>query len=515
MLTLDERKRLKALEKEKDSLKKQIKDLQNNQKRQKDFRLQRKRKNEEILLSNPELASQLKIHPKKGKPPISEEYPELLSTIIKIATHGAAADEKRRCENLRTMKTLNDLTKALQNEGFDIGRSTVYYHLQPKNIRTIDGKKHITTVPVKLIKAEKDHHKSHPDSMFCTATINNLMELVSFLGPDEVTIISQDDKAKVPIGISAANCQAPVLMNLEYRVKLPDHNWIVAENHKLIPSVYAALMLESEGYGDRKCIQYSGPTYIATRSGKHSKSTAYSHARDFERLYEIDSFKPFLFNLEGDCKPIVILLVDGGPDENPRYQKTIEIGIHHFIKRNLDALFIATNAPHRSAFNPVERRMAPLSRQLSGLVLPFDHFGSHLDNRGRTTDLALEYENFKFAGEILSEVFGKVVIDGFDTFAEFIEEEYSEIKRSNIIKKSQGWISNHLRSTQYMTQIVKCKNSSCCASTRGNYVKVINNQFLPAPIPLGYSPKIEFVTASKEKFKYSSLFQFYILRQMT
>lgn len=58
----------------------------------------------------------------------------------------------------------------------------------------------------------------------------------------------------------------------------------------------------------------------------------------------------------------------------------IKVAISNFLEYKLDAIFIATNAPGRSAFNRVERRMAPLSRDLAGLVLPHDHFGSHLDD---------------------------------------------------------------------------------------------------------------------------------------
>ena len=76
-------------------------------------------------------------------------------------------------------------------------------------------------------------------------------------------------------------------------------------------------------------------------------------------------------------KPVIVITVDGGPDENPRYQKVIETAVHHFVQNNLDAYFIATNAPGRSAFNRVERRMAPLSKELSGLILPHDNYGSH------------------------------------------------------------------------------------------------------------------------------------------
>lgn len=36
--------------------------------------------------------------------------------------------------------------------------------------------------------------------------------------------------------------------------------------------------------------------------------------------------------------------MDGGPDENPRYQRVADLVINHFLKHSLDALFSATNA---------------------------------------------------------------------------------------------------------------------------------------------------------------------------
>ena len=86
----------------------------------------------------------------------------------------------------------------------------------------------------------------------------------------------------MPIGMTACNKQSPLLMHLDYQVRLPDHDWVVAERHKLIPSVYAAVEIESQQFGNRTAVGYSGPTYIAIRSGKHDSSTAASHALDFE-----------------------------------------------------------------------------------------------------------------------------------------------------------------------------------------------------------------------------------------
>lgn len=102
------------------------------------------------------------------------------------------------------------------------------------------------------------------------------------MGPDACFFLSQDDKARVPLGLPAANKQARVATHLQYRVSLPDHDWVVAERHKLIPSVYAAcVVVESK-------VLYNGPTYVSIRSGKHDSSTAKTHLSDFNKLVWMD-----------------------------------------------------------------------------------------------------------------------------------------------------------------------------------------------------------------------------------
>jgi hypothetical protein len=62
--------------------------------------------------------------------------------------------------------------------------------------------------------------------------------------------------------------------------------------------------------------------------------------------------------------------------------------------------------------------MAPLSRFLAGIILPYETFGSHLNSQGRTIHDDLEKSNFKKAGEILAEVWNEAIIDGFPVRAE-------------------------------------------------------------------------------------------------
>jgi len=176
-------------------------------------------------------------------------------------------------------------------------------------------------------------------------------------------------------------------MHMEYEVKLPDDDFAVGENHKLIPSVIGDMQVVKSSDSASNAVTYSGPTYVAIRSAKHTGSSACSHLQDMKMIRSPEFAE--IFNFDETKKKVMIVTVDGGPDENLRYQKTIA----YFEEYQLDALFLAT-----SVFNRIERRMAPLSREMSGSILPRETFGSHLDVNGKTIDDALKLKNFEHAG---------------------------------------------------------------------------------------------------------------------
>ena len=96
-------------------------------------------------------------------------------------------------------------------------------------------------------------------------------------------------------------------MNMEYRVKLTDHDFVVAKSHKLIPSVFAGLDIAPNKL--QGAVSSSGPTYIGVRSGKHDSSIAATHAADLRYLYnDVESFKNILHRADGTVKPILILV---------------------------------------------------------------------------------------------------------------------------------------------------------------------------------------------------------------
>ena len=143
--------------------------------------------------------------------------------------HDSASHDKRQSDIYRCVKTVDQLKEQLKSDGFVISRSGLYLRLQPRCSSSHEGERHVKTVPVKLIRAQNDNHAKHVDCEFCTATITHLEELSSILGPKQVCFISQDDKCRVPIGVTAANKQSPLLMHVEYRISLADYDWVVAD----------------------------------------------------------------------------------------------------------------------------------------------------------------------------------------------------------------------------------------------------------------------------------------------
>lgn len=100
------------------------------QKNMQKFREKKRKSEQDIKEVFPDLAKQLKLRDSVGRPPLEKTTcPDLLRDIIEIATIGSAADNRRREEVIRTVKTLDDLHDALKNMGYTLSRSALYLRL--------------------------------------------------------------------------------------------------------------------------------------------------------------------------------------------------------------------------------------------------------------------------------------------------------------------------------------------------------------------------------------------------
>ena len=50
-----------------------------------------------------------------------------------------------------------------------------------------------------------------------------MRDIVFLFGSDNVFVLSVDDKAKVPIGVTAVTKQVPLIAHVSYEIRLPDH----------------------------------------------------------------------------------------------------------------------------------------------------------------------------------------------------------------------------------------------------------------------------------------------------
>ena len=55
-----------------------------------------------------------------------------------------------------------------------------------------------------------------------------------------------------------------------------------------------------------------------------------------------------------------------------------------------------------------------------------------------------------------------MVIDQHPVIAEFIEPDQSELHPAELTSYDEVWFKDHVRTSQYYLQIVKCDNSECC-----------------------------------------------------
>ena len=113
-------------------------------------------------------------------------------------------------------------------------------------------------------------------------------------------------------------------------------------------------------------------------------------------------------------------------------------------------LVVFTYAPGSSAYNPLERCMAALSKDTWGVILPFDTYDSHLNSSNVTIDKNLELRNFKATGEVLASIWSESVIDGHPAMTKYVDVLEKEREISVQVEVTEQWKSVCIRQSQYM-----------------------------------------------------------------
>ena len=138
-----------------------------------------------------------------------------------------------------------------------------------------------------------------------------------------------------------------------------------------------------------------------------------------------------------------------------------------------------------------------------------DSFGTHLDENGKTIYDVKELQNFRKAGETLSEKWSKMIIDDYEVSAKWgnpsdDSKAYHDFRDSKIGKK---WLETSVYISKYCQQIAKCNNIECCQPMRSNVQEVLGGKFLPAPLALSGGPYLIDPCKKDEAQKISGFYQ--------
>ena len=55
--------------------------------------------------------------------------------------------------------------------------------------------------------------------MYAKSLVDDMHNVYSLFGPDCITFLSNDDKARIALGLPIAQLQSPILMHMDYKVE--------------------------------------------------------------------------------------------------------------------------------------------------------------------------------------------------------------------------------------------------------------------------------------------------------
>ncbi|CAF1129204.1 unnamed protein product [Adineta ricciae] len=499
------------------------------------YRQRRKKRLETLCNTDPEVATELlKLYKAStiSAHSIDNVSSDLLQTLEEIARIGGVSDQNPG--NIpQPCTTLDELRDKIRTRSYEIRRSSTYYRLLPSGAFSEDGKKHVISTAVRLRQLQGIELTKHPDYHFVCATLKHIKDLAATFGNDCVFYLIQDNKASVRIGRPAARGQSPLILHLDYQMSTANSTPIPnTVPHQLKPTVYASCIIDEVGV-----VTDAGPTYVSIRSAKHDRMSIDCEEVDFEQVVKLKEFEKTARNHIGEVKPIIIMNVDNiDPMNYTRFSRTLYSSIQKFKKYNLDVFILVTQTPGQAIFASCERRLALLSHDLSGLVLPHNHYGTHLNISGITVDAELEKLNFKRTGEVLAEIWNMNMIDRHSVVAEYVDppstaddmvrfidaqftldciinqicdddeevplhqritrlrpvfypETIADVKPNPVYDIDEYWCATHVFQTQYTIQIIRCTKPECCGPWRSNYIQVFPHRFLPPPVPFHRSSR--------------------------
>lgn len=182
----------------------------------------------------------------------------------------------------------------------------------------------------------------------------------------------------------------------------------------IVPSVTLAIDVP-ESFNDSF---FSGQPYVCNKDKITQPSSPYRHSAELVKLVKDISFN------KGGCKPVLIILSDGGPDHRLCYGSVKVSMIALFLKLDLDMLVCMQMCPYQSWTNPAERVMSTLNLALQNVSLMREKMADEMER-------AIKHKNTLSAiREAIEEKPGlsEAVRDSTSTVIDLLNERFARMK---------------------------------------------------------------------------------------
>ncbi|GBC24607.2 hypothetical protein GLOIN_2v1766467 [Rhizophagus irregularis DAOM 181602=DAOM 197198] len=360
-----------------------------------------------------------------GRPSATMKDPELWDKIHDSVEFGAAYARRRKVViKVRTIKHLRETLEEKYNTYLSHQCLSTYLQFHHQN--TFAACHHHHPAKVGLASIARTDMKSHVDEYYCLASVK-AVKIFAEVFADESIIISQDDKAKIGLGIPAVGRTFKTIQSVNEPVTVEDHDFPTGSKMKLIPSVYLVI-----NPADSSNTLRTGQLSIFIRPEYFIGTSSATHIADLESIVKNENFSNTL-KKEDKVRPIWVLLID-------------------------DYLTVRTHAPGQSAYNPVERSMISLSEKLAGITLPIEEFGPHLNSQGNVIDEELARRNFEYSGKKLCDIWKRDNIHEKPVTVEYVDQERNPFDEPEP-SISWEWIEEHTQLCRYLLDIKKYENN--------------------------------------------------------
>ena len=177
----------------------------------------------------------VEVYNKPGHPSAATIYPDLWDNIHDCVEFGAASAKRRK--NIIKVRTIKHLKEKLEEKyQIYLARQTLSTYLLPRHQNTFAAKRHHHPALVGISSVARTEMKAHIDEHYCLASVK-LAKTFAASFPNDSIIISQDDKAKIGLGIPAVGRTFKTVQSVNEPVTIADHDFPVGAKQKLIPSV--------------------------------------------------------------------------------------------------------------------------------------------------------------------------------------------------------------------------------------------------------------------------------------